>query len=126
MGWGIFLTILLALVGPLYQLMLKTLRALSAVPLALFWGGATVGLLSCKQTMVWGNGDVALTTMLSGKVGIEGIATVLFLRLLATTVCVGVGTVGGVFTPTLFTGAAIGLAVGTALLFWAWAFCWQQ
>jgi CIC family chloride channel protein len=34
---------------------------------------------------------------------------VLGLRLCATTFCVGTGTVGGVFTPTLFVGSAIGL-----------------
>ena len=33
----------------------------------------------------------------------------------ATTFCVGTGTVGGVFTPTPFAGAALGLAAGHAL-----------
>jgi chloride channel protein, CIC family len=37
------------------------------------------------------------------------------IRLVATTFCVGTGTVGGVFTPTLFAGAAIGLATGHLL-----------
>jgi CIC family chloride channel protein len=36
--------------------------------------------------------------------------SVLACRLAATTFCVGTGTVGGVFTPTLFAGAALGLA----------------
>jgi CIC family chloride channel protein len=43
------------------------------------------------------------------------IAGVLAWRIAATTFCVGTGTVGGVFTPTLFAGAAIGLAAGHLL-----------
>ena len=44
-----------------------------------------------------------------------GVVSVLACRLAATTFCVGTGTVGGVFTPTLFTGAALGLAAGHLL-----------
>src|SRR5581483_1973162 len=36
-------------------------------------------------------------------------------KLLATTIVVGAGTVGGVFTPTLFLGAAIGAIFGVSL-----------
>jgi CIC family chloride channel protein len=42
----------------------------------------------------------------------SSIVTILVLRLIATTCCIGAGTVGGVFTPTLFAGAALGLATG--------------
>jgi CIC family chloride channel protein len=44
-----------------------------------------------------------------------GIFSVFTFRMVATTFCVGTGTVGGVFTPTLFAGAAIGLATGQVL-----------
>jgi CIC family chloride channel protein len=43
------------------------------------------------------------------------VVSVLVLRLLATSFCVGTGTVGGVFTPTLFAGAAAGFIVGHLL-----------
>ena len=43
------------------------------------------------------------------------IVSVFTYRLVATTFCVGTGTVGGVFTPTLFAGAALGLAAGQLL-----------
>ena len=43
------------------------------------------------------------------------IVTLLACRLVATTFCVGTGTVGGVFTPTLFAGAAVGLATAHLL-----------
>jgi CIC family chloride channel protein len=65
--------------------------------------------------MVWGNGDAALLGVLQNKTMLLGIVGVLAYRLVATTFCVGTGTVGGVFTPTLFAGAALGLADGHLL-----------
>jgi chloride channel protein, CIC family len=41
------------------------------------------------------------------------------LRMLATTLCVGTGTVGGVFTPTLFTGGTLGALAAYALVHFA-------
>jgi CIC family chloride channel protein len=64
---------------------------------------------------VWGNGDVALLETLADKRGLGSMALLLLLRLLATTVCVGTGTIGGVFTPTLFAGASFGLIAGQLL-----------
>jgi chloride channel protein, CIC family len=46
---------------------------------------------------------------------LSGVAAVLVLRLVATTFCVGTGTVGGVFTPTVFVGGALGLVAGHLL-----------
>lgn len=53
--------------------------------------------------------------LLTGTPVLMSVATLLLVRLAATTVCVGAGTVGGVFTPTLFTGAATGLACARVL-----------
>jgi CIC family chloride channel protein len=39
----------------------------------------------------------------------------LTLRLIATTFCVGTGTIGGVFTPTIFAGGAVGYLVALSL-----------
>jgi CIC family chloride channel protein len=74
-----------------------------------------VGLLGLLEPKVWGNGDAALLGILQNKTMLLGIVSVLACRLAATTFCVGTGTVGGVFTPTLFTGAALGLAAGHLL-----------
>jgi chloride channel protein, CIC family len=108
------LAIVLGALGPLYQAILRSLRFAKKWPLALVWGGLVVGLLSLARTTVWGNGDAALLSMMQGK-ATQGILIVLALRLIATTFCVGTGTVGGVFTPTLFAGAAIGLVAGQML-----------
>jgi CIC family chloride channel protein len=113
--WVLPLAVFLAFVGPAYQRILHLSRAAKRLPLALLWGGLAVGLLSLIQTKVWGNGDTALTEIFQSKVMLSSVIGVLVCRMIATSFCVGTGTVGGVFTPTLFTGAAIGLATGQLL-----------
>jgi CIC family chloride channel protein len=113
--WALPLALLLGLIAPLYQSLLRSFRFASHLPLALVWGGLAVGALSLLNTRVWGNGDLALLHVLSGGPALSSIVAVLVLRLLATAFCVGAGTVGGVFTPTLFAGAAVGLLAGHLL-----------
>jgi CIC family chloride channel protein len=84
-------------------------------PGALLWAGLVVGLLSLLRPAVWGNGDVALLETIAGSTDLRGIASLLLLRLVATALCVGAGTAGGVFTPTLFAGASLGLIAGQLL-----------
>ena len=107
--WGAPLALLLGLCAPAYQALLRGARGLSRLPVALVWAGAVVGLLGLLHSTVWGNGDLALITTLQGHQAMSALAFTLVLRLIATTVCVGTGTVGGVFTPTLYAGAALGL-----------------
>jgi CIC family chloride channel protein len=108
--WAVPLALLLGVCGPLYQTLLRSARFAARWPLALVWGGLAVGLLGLSHTTVWGNGDQALLNILKGNEAMASVALILGLRLIATTVCVGAGTVGGVFTPTLFAGASIGFA----------------
>lgn len=125
-SWALWLLPVLALVigafGPLYQKILRSLRSARRLPLALAIAGALVGALSLLDPRVWGNGDAGLSAAL-GHADIRGLSIVapalailLALRMLATTVCVGTGTVGGVFTPTLFTGGAIGALLAYSLV----------
>jgi CIC family chloride channel protein len=108
--WMVPLALLLGAVSPAYQWLIRSLRPLCDWPLALVWGGLGTGLLSLASPLVWGNGDAALLSLVgSHGVSASRVTKVLALRLAATTLCVGVGTVGGVFTPTLFAGAAAGL-----------------
>ncbi len=72
-------------------------------------------VLSLLHAEVWGNGDAALLQVLGGSAALGSVAGVLALRLVATTVCVGTGTVGGVFTPTVFAGAVLGWVAGHLL-----------
>lgn len=112
------LAVVCGLLGPAYQWLLHAASVLRRLPAALLWSGALVGLVSLLDARVWGNGDVALRAAL-GVAELPGVAIgplavvhMLGLRLLATLACVGTGTVGGVFTPTLFAGGALGSLLG--------------
>jgi CIC family chloride channel protein len=113
--WVLPLALVLGAVGPAYQKLLHLSGAAKRLPFALLWSGLAVGVLALIEPKVWGNGDAALVGILQDKTMLLGIASVLACRLVATTFCVGTGTVGGVFTPTLFAGAALGLAAGHLL-----------
>lgn len=123
--WTLWLLPALALamgaLGPLYQKLLHSLQFLRTVPMALVLAGAVVGGLSLLDPRVWGNGDAGLDAALGHarvpglEIGAATLALLLILRLAATTICVGAGTVGGVFTPTLFAGGAIGALAADAL-----------
>ncbi len=77
--------------------------------------GLVVGVIAIKYPGVWGNGYVMTNRLLRGEFAPEQIP-LLFVtgliaaKLLATSAAVGAGTVGGVFTPTLFLGAGLGTA----------------
>jgi CIC family chloride channel protein len=113
--WVLPLALILGAAGPAYQKLLQISRAAKRLPFALLWSGLAVGLLALVEPRVWGNGDAALLGIVQNKTMLLGIVSVLGCRLAATTFCVGTGTVGGIFTPTLFTGAALGLAAGHLL-----------
>lgn len=115
------LTVGFGALGPVYQKLMRSLRALRRLPLALALAGVVVGSLSLLDPRVWGNGDAGLDAALGHarvpglEIGAAALGLVLLLRLTATTLCVGCGTVGGVFTPTLFTGGAVGALAGYAV-----------
>jgi CIC family chloride channel protein len=110
--WVLPLALVLGASGPVYQKLLHLSGAAKRLPFALLWSGLAVGVLALIEPKVWGNGDAALLGILQDKTMLLSIASVLAYRLVATTFCVGTGTVGGVFTPTLFVGAAFGLVAG--------------
>ncbi len=83
--------------------------------LRLALGGAVVGAIATGYPEVWGNGYSATNKILHDQVAGEFLVGLLLAKLLATVAAVGTGTVGGVFTPTLFLGAGLGSAVGLGL-----------
>jgi CIC family chloride channel protein len=113
--WVLPLALILGAVGPAYQKLLHFSGAAKRLPFALLWSGLAVGVLALIEPKVWGNGDAALLGILQNKTMLLGIVSLFTFRLVATTFTVGTGTVGGVFTPTLFAGAALGLAAGHLL-----------
>ena len=77
-------------------------------------GGLIVGALAISHPQVCGNGYSVIDTLLHlhGSLLWRWVAVVLAFKLLATAATFGSGAVGGVFTPTLFTGASIGYLFG--------------
>ena len=77
-------------------------------------GGLIVGALAIRHPEVCGNGYSVVDTLLHlhGSWFWQMVLEVLVLKLLATAATFGSGAVGGVFTPTLFTGASIGYLFG--------------
>jgi CIC family chloride channel protein len=106
--FALLLPALMGLLGPAYYWFIHSLRNTSKWPLPLLWSGVLVGVLSLRSTLVWGNGDAAMLQIAQSSPALWTLFSILVLRLCATTLCVGTGTVGGVFTPTIFAGGAIG------------------
>ena len=78
-------------------------------------GGLLVGILALWLPQVTGNGYETLVGILNERVGIATLALLLGAKILATTFSVTSGSPGGVFTPTLFIGAAVGGSFGGAI-----------
>lgn len=87
-------------------------------PWQLALGGAIVGLLSLLTPAVWGNGYSVVQGYLLTPPVFTVIAGVFICKLLAVLASSGSGAPGGVFTPTLFVGMAVGMLF--ARLFGMW------
>jgi len=82
--------------------------------------GFAVGVTAIVFPGVCGNGYRVTNSILQGDFeqladALPKLGGLFFAKLLATAVTVGAGTVGGVFTPTLFLGAGAGAAFGMTL-----------
>jgi len=111
--WFLLLGIFCGAVGAAF---LKSLRYaegwFAKLPLPLYvrlgLAGLVVGLVALAYPQVWGNGNGAIDPLLREDPEILWVLGLFAAKFLATAVTVGAGTVGGVFTPTLFLGAAAG------------------
>jgi H+/Cl- antiporter ClcA len=91
---------------------------LLVTPVAAF---ALLGAVSWRYPQILGNGkDLAHGAFLSsGHQAVTLLLALVVLKPLATALCVGSGVTGGLFTPTMSTGAVLG-----ALLGQAWTTAW--
>lgn len=78
-------------------------------------GGLVVGMISLKFPQVWGNGYSVVDAILHDRLMGSLLVAVLLAKVASTASTVGSGAVGGVFTPTLFIGAAVGALLGAAM-----------
>lgn len=135
--WFVLLGAVAGVVGAVFlkmvhRLELRFRQAGWPVYVRLAVAGLVVGLIATQFPGVWGNGYVSANRILQGQFGQLGAPWLhgwlgnnaeivlllggLFLaKLLATVATVGSGTVGGVFTPTLFLGTSLGALFGTVL-----------
>lgn len=122
--WEVGLYAALGLLGGVVAaLFLLALRASSAFysrarlprPLAMATAGLALGLVTLRYPEIVGNGREAIAALFARPWGVEPVVILLLLRLVVTPLAVGSGTVGGVFTPTLFLGAMLGHAFGAGV-----------
>ncbi|ODU02445.1 MAG: chloride channel protein [Pseudonocardia sp. SCN 72-86] len=85
-------------------------------PLGAFAVLAALGLL---WPQLYGNGQGMARDAFLGTGGLALFAILMVLKPLVTTLCLGSGAAGGLLTPTLSTGAALGAFLGSA-----WALLW--
>ncbi len=82
------------------------------VPLRLALGGLVVGGLAVWVPEACGNGYSVVLAILNGELFWQALILVFVCKWVATAVSFGSGAPGGVFTPTLFVGAALGSLFG--------------
>ena len=85
--------------------------------LKLTLAGLVVGIIAIKLPGICGNGYYVTDSILQGGYdknpdALASLGELFLFKLLATVIVVGVGTVGGVMTPTLFLGATTGALFG--------------
>ncbi|MEK7781062.1 MAG: chloride channel protein, partial [Verrucomicrobiota bacterium] len=109
--------------GVLGAIFLKMIRQVKArfeqvrVPVyaKMAFAGLVVGLIAIEFPGVWGNGYVMTNRILHNELPLLVLGGLFLAKLIATVFTVSAGTVGGVFTPTLFLGASVGGFFGVAL-----------
>jgi len=119
--WEYLLYILLgvaaALAGALFLKALRDSRRLFArlripgwakIPL----GGLIVGLVGIWLPQVWGNGYHAVNLIINKTPALAFVGILFLGKIFATSITLGSGGSGGMFTPVLFAGAAMGLFFG--------------
>jgi len=116
--------LVLGFLAPVYMRLLRSVELLFTkleipVPFKLGIGGVVVGTIAIFYPEVCGNGKGLLESLFHQNWFWDEILLLLVVKLAATAVTFGSGAVGGVFTPTLFTGAALGTLYGQAVLYFA-------
>jgi len=98
-------------------------RWIGAIPLPLWLrlclGGLVVGIIAVWHPEVTGTGAPVIHGLLNSSQAWDFVALILCLKIVGTCASFGSGTVGGVFTPSLMVGSAIGFLFACAIsLIW--------
>jgi chloride channel protein, CIC family len=111
------LGLLAGFAGPLFMRLLASAEIFFATitsnrPARAAFGGGLVGVMAIVRPEVTGNGYEAINLILNQRLTIGLVVVLFFAKAFATTSSVSSGSPGGVFTPSLFLGAALGGTVG--------------
>ncbi|MDE2252758.1 MAG: chloride channel protein [Betaproteobacteria bacterium] len=115
------LGLLAGFVGPMFLWLLDSSRRkyqslVTFLPLRMGLAGLVIGLLSLLMPEVWGNGYSVVQSFLVEHWALSTVAAVFLLRTIAVTAASAAGIPGGVLTPTLALGGALGLMVSHLFL----------
>lgn len=105
------------LAAPFFLKLLDTVKVMFrktglAVEFRLALGGLLLGLLLLLIPQVAGNGYSVVYSLLHTPWAWHAVILILVCKVIATAITVGSGAVGGVFTPALFVGGALGTLLG--------------
>ena len=109
LGWGFLL---------LVERSRTEFSRVRSLALRLGLGGLLVGGLSAFVPEVWGNGYSVVSRALAGTDTWQWLALVLLTKVVATSWSAGSGAIGGMFTPSLFVGAAAGGVLAQVAALW--------
>ncbi|MCP3871469.1 MAG: chloride channel protein [Gammaproteobacteria bacterium] len=115
------LLVLGVVIGTVAALFVHLLEVLAArVQAIAFWwrvslAGLFMGLVGMVVPEVMGIGYDTVNAVLMGQVGMGMLAVIVFTKLIATVVCVGMGVPGGMISPSLFMGAVLGSLTGLVI-----------
>lgn len=82
--------------------------------------GLLVGLVAVWEPEIVGHGQETIADLVRGCFGTERIVCLLVLKILLVAIVFGVGTMGGVLTPTLMIGCCAGAAFGAGVHALGW------
>lgn len=120
-GWEIVLFVILGLiiglVAPGFLKLMsytKQIFVRSGLPLIarMTLGGFMLGLVLIVVPTAAGNGYSVVSSFLHDAWTWQAVLAILFVKVIAIAITVGSGAIGGVFTPALFVGAAVGTLFG--------------
>ncbi len=111
MGLGVAIGIVAA-VFIRFTVWISTVSQDLSIWLRLLIAGGIVGLIAIPIPQVMGIGYDTVNSALLGEMALTTLAFIFIGKLLATSVCIGLGSPGGLIGPSLFIGAAAGGALG--------------
>jgi CIC family chloride channel protein len=93
----------------------RTRRIALPEPLKPMLGGLVVGVIGLLLPRVLGSGEAGIDQALHDEIAAGLLFTLPLAKLAATSITLGSGATGGVFTPSLFIGATLGGAFGVTV-----------